>query len=81
MALARFPYVRHRGLKHPGSVLTLAVTEDGKTLASGGKRPSPRADTWLIFAQAHKGPDFGKLATWLGFNVRATSAIAVPRWS
>ncbi|KAJ6553682.1 WD40-repeat-containing domain protein [Mycena sp. CBHHK59/15] len=39
MAHARLPYVRHRGLsKHPGSVLTLAVTEDGKILASGGSQ-------------------------------------------
>ncbi|KAJ6619568.1 WD40-repeat-containing domain protein [Mycena sp. CBHHK59/15] len=39
MAHARLPYVRHRGLsKHPGSVLTLAVTEDGKILASGSSQ-------------------------------------------
>ncbi|KAJ7851724.1 hypothetical protein B0H13DRAFT_1904972 [Mycena leptocephala] len=37
MPIARLPYVRHRGVNtHPGSVLTLAVTEDGKILASGG---------------------------------------------
>ncbi|KAJ7831879.1 quinon protein alcohol dehydrogenase-like superfamily [Mycena leptocephala] len=35
MPIARLPYVRHRGVDtHPGSVLTLAVTEDGKILAS-----------------------------------------------
>ncbi|KAJ7833392.1 hypothetical protein B0H13DRAFT_2370479 [Mycena leptocephala] len=39
MPIARLPYVRHRGVDtHPGSVLTLAVTEDGKILASGGSQ-------------------------------------------
>ncbi|KAJ7663572.1 hypothetical protein B0H17DRAFT_1143981 [Mycena rosella] len=38
MALSRLPYVWHRGVsKHPGSVLSLAATEDGTILASGGK--------------------------------------------
>ncbi|KAJ7838147.1 hypothetical protein B0H13DRAFT_2367697 [Mycena leptocephala] len=38
MPITRLPYVRHRGVNtHPGSVLTLAVTEDGKILASGDK--------------------------------------------
>ncbi|KAJ6543231.1 WD40-repeat-containing domain protein [Mycena vulgaris] len=39
MPVARLPYVRHRGVSvHPGSVLSLAVTEDGKILASGGSQ-------------------------------------------
>ncbi|KAJ7459390.1 WD40-repeat-containing domain protein [Mycena latifolia] len=39
MATVRLPYVRHRGVDtHPGSVLALAVTEDGTILASGGSQ-------------------------------------------
>ncbi|KAJ7692378.1 quinon protein alcohol dehydrogenase-like superfamily [Mycena rosella] len=39
MALSRLPYVWHRGVgKHPGSVLSLAATEDGTILASGGSQ-------------------------------------------
>ncbi|KAJ7751036.1 WD40-repeat-containing domain protein [Mycena metata] len=38
MPVARLPYVQHQGLQHPGSVLTLAVTEDGTILASGGSQ-------------------------------------------
>ncbi|KAJ7090557.1 WD40-repeat-containing domain protein [Mycena epipterygia] len=38
MSIARLPYVRHCGVRHPGSVLSLAVTEDGTILASGGSQ-------------------------------------------
>ncbi|KAJ7493942.1 WD40-repeat-containing domain protein [Mycena latifolia] len=39
MATVRLPCVRHRGVDtHPGSVLALAVTEDGTILASGGSQ-------------------------------------------
>ncbi|KAJ7764964.1 hypothetical protein DFH07DRAFT_770239 [Mycena maculata] len=48
MPIARLPYVRHRGVtRHPGSVLTLAVTEDGTILASGGKRASVTTE-WTL---------------------------------
>ncbi|KAJ7742929.1 WD40-repeat-containing domain protein [Mycena maculata] len=39
MPVARLPYVQHQGIaRHPGSVLTLAVTENGTILASGGSQ-------------------------------------------
>ncbi|KAJ7435333.1 WD40-repeat-containing domain protein [Mycena galericulata] len=38
MPTARLPYVPHRGARNPGSVLTLAATEDGTILASGGSQ-------------------------------------------
>ncbi|KAJ7102638.1 hypothetical protein B0H15DRAFT_796059, partial [Mycena belliarum] len=39
MSIPRLPYVRHGGVEdHPGSVLSLAVTEDGTILASGGSQ-------------------------------------------
>ncbi|KAJ7724684.1 WD40-repeat-containing domain protein [Mycena olivaceomarginata] len=39
MPIPRLPYVQHPGIDtHPGSVLTLAVTEDGAILASGGSQ-------------------------------------------
>ncbi|KAJ7131054.1 WD40-repeat-containing domain protein [Mycena epipterygia] len=38
MSIAHLPYVRHCGVRHPGSVLSLAVTEDGTILASGGSQ-------------------------------------------
>ncbi|KAJ7665145.1 quinon protein alcohol dehydrogenase-like superfamily [Mycena polygramma] len=38
MASDRLPYIRSRGVEtHSGNILVLAVAEDGKTLASGGK--------------------------------------------
>jgi hypothetical protein len=63
MPIPRLPYVQHPGIDtHPGSVLTLAVTEDGAILASGGKHLSRATGYSPIFAQARKEPDFG---TWL----------------
>ncbi|KAJ7776951.1 WD40-repeat-containing domain protein [Mycena maculata] len=39
MPVARLPYVQHQGIaRHPGSVLTLAVTENSTILASGGSQ-------------------------------------------
>ncbi|KAF8205160.1 WD40-repeat-containing domain protein [Mycena galopus ATCC 62051] len=39
MPVTRLPYVQHRGVEtHPGSVLTLAASEDGAILASGGSQ-------------------------------------------
>ncbi|KAJ7036031.1 WD40-repeat-containing domain protein [Mycena alexandri] len=39
MPIARLPYVQHHGVdNHPGSVLALAVTENGTILASGGSQ-------------------------------------------
>ncbi|KAJ6550112.1 WD40-repeat-containing domain protein [Mycena capillaripes] len=39
MPIAHLPYIQHSGISaHPGSVLTLAATEDGTTLASGGSQ-------------------------------------------
>ncbi|KAF8168652.1 WD40-repeat-containing domain protein [Mycena galopus ATCC 62051] len=39
MPIPHLPYVQHHGVQnHPGSVLTLAATEDGTILASGGSQ-------------------------------------------
>ncbi|KAJ7260674.1 hypothetical protein C8J57DRAFT_1471678 [Mycena rebaudengoi] len=39
MSSTRLPYIQHHGLgRHPGSVLTLAATEDGAILASSGSQ-------------------------------------------
>ncbi|KAJ7027205.1 WD40-repeat-containing domain protein [Mycena alexandri] len=36
MSVPRLPYVQHHGIEHPGSVFTLAATENGTILATGG---------------------------------------------
>lgn len=61
MAFGRPPYIKSRGVQgHPGNILTLAVSEDSKILASGG--------TWtyvtaalvsLNLPKAMKGPGSG----------------------
>ncbi|KAJ7629933.1 WD40-repeat-containing domain protein [Mycena rosella] len=39
MPTAHLPYVQHHGVdRHPGSVLTMAITENGTILASGGSQ-------------------------------------------
>ncbi|KAJ7041335.1 hypothetical protein C8F04DRAFT_1253033 [Mycena alexandri] len=43
MHTARLPYVQHQGIdRHPGSIMTMAVNENGTILASGGSQ-----GTWL----------------------------------
>ncbi|KAJ7040532.1 WD40-repeat-containing domain protein [Mycena alexandri] len=43
MRTARLPYVQHQGIdRHPGSVMAMAVNENGTILASGGSQ-----GTWL----------------------------------
>ncbi|KAJ7197090.1 WD40-repeat-containing domain protein [Mycena haematopus] len=46
MSYSRLPYIRQLGVKsHSGNILALAVTEDGKTLASGGSQGTRLFDT------------------------------------
>ncbi|KAK7031894.1 WD-repeats-region domain-containing protein [Favolaschia claudopus] len=46
MSFSRFAYTKHRGVQlHSGLILVLAVTEDGKTLATGGSQGTRLFDT------------------------------------
>lgn len=61
MPPSRPDYTRQRGLEnHPGTILALALTADGKTLVTGGQNAFATQRNWTdIYTQGRPGPVLG----------------------